>query len=204
MLLAPFAKPLADAEPPSRPWAALLERFYGQAGLPVPGLERLDGHLVPPPFQQLLVHSADMTPTLESFYGSALNLTVLSREQDGDSYYREVVLSVANSGHPVEYGVIRICLDHLDPEVRKLVLREQAPFGGILQRHGVAHVSWPQSFFRVKSDPHMESLLGLATPGTLYGRRNVLLDGTRRLLAEVLEILPPPRPALVRPQSNPL
>jgi hypothetical protein len=28
-------------------------------------------------------------------------------------------------------------------------------------------------------------------PGFLYGRRNVLLDGSRRLLAEVIEVLAP-------------
>jgi len=29
------------------------------------------------------------------------------------------------------------------------------------------------------------------SPGILYGRRNVLLDGSRQLLAEVFEVLAP-------------
>ena len=32
---------------------------------------------------------------------------------------------------------------------------------------------------------------GCGTLGFLYGRRNVLLDGSRRLLAEVIEVLAP-------------
>jgi hypothetical protein len=34
-------------------------------------------------------------------------------------------------------------------------------------------------------------VLGLSEPSDLYGRRNVLLEGSRRLLAEVIEILAP-------------
>jgi hypothetical protein len=52
-------------------------------------------------------------------------------------------------------------------------------------------VSWPQAFFRVEADPHMVRVLRLSQPGSLYGRRNVLLDGSRRLLADVLEVLAP-------------
>jgi hypothetical protein len=37
----------------------------------------------------------------------------------------------------------------------------------------------------------MASMLKLECPWPLYGRRNVLLDGNRRLLAEVLEVLAP-------------
>ena len=33
--------------------------------------------------------------------------------------------------------------------------------------------------------------LACGAPGFLYGRRNVLLDGSRRLLAEVIEVLAP-------------
>jgi hypothetical protein len=203
MLLAPLASSAASV-PAVPSWAGLLERCYARAGLALPSLECLDAELVPPPFHQLLVHSSDMTPTLEGFHGSALGLRVLSREQDGDSYYREVVLSLAASGCPVEYGAIRIRLDHLEPVIRGQVLREQTPFGGILQRHAVPHVSWPQNFFRVDSDPQMECLLDLPRPETLYGRRNVLLDGSRRLLAEVIEILPPVRPAARVPKQKSL
>jgi hypothetical protein len=71
------------------------------------------------------------------------------------------------------------------------VLEEQRPLGSILQSEGIPHISWPQAFFRVESDPHTAAVLGRRQPCDLYGRRNVLLDRTRRLLAEVIEILAP-------------
>jgi hypothetical protein len=71
------------------------------------------------------------------------------------------------------------------------VLEEQRPLGNILQTEAIAHLSWPQAFFKIQSDPHLSHVLHCSQPGELYGRRNVLLDGSRRLLAEVIEILAP-------------
>jgi chorismate-pyruvate lyase len=178
---------------------SLLERFYVRTGLPLPRLDVLKENEVVEPYKRLLVHSSDMTPTLEAFYKESLGLTVLSRELQRDSYLREVVLTI-NQQRPVEYGVIRICLDRFPPAARRRVLDEQRPLGHILQTEGLPHLSWPQAFFRVQSDAHMRTVLRLQQPGTLYGRRNVILDGTRRLLAEVLEIL---APAPTAPGSNP-
>jgi len=181
--------PREQPRPPG--WAALLERFYGKLGLPMPRIQDTDGQSMPEPYRRLLVHSCDMTPTLEAFYRQPMRLTVLTREQQDYSYLREVVLKSANDARPVEYGVIRICLDHLPPPASLRVLEEQRPLGNILQSEAIPHLSWPQAFFRVESDSHLAHVLHLAQPGTLYGRRNVLLDGSRRLLAEVIEIAAP-------------
>jgi chorismate-pyruvate lyase len=160
-------------------------------GLPVPRILQLKGDEVPEPYRQLLVHSKDMTPTLQGFYQQPIGLTVLSREIEQEEYLREVVLKVGDNGKTVEYGVIRICLGHFPARARQRVLEERQPLGGILLSEGIPHISWPQAFFRVQSDVHTETVLGLTMPCVLYGRRNVLLDGTRRLLAEVIEILAP-------------
>jgi chorismate-pyruvate lyase len=176
---------------PTPPWAALLERFYERTGLSSPVLTELKAAEVPQPYQALLVHSSDMTPTLASFYGQALRLRVLSRERRDDSYQREVILWLAENARPVEYGVIRIRLDRLPPVGRRLVLQEQRPLGDILHGEAIPHLSWPKAFFRLKADAHAGAALGLQRSSFLYGRRNVLLDGSRRLLAEVIEILAP-------------
>jgi hypothetical protein len=172
-------------------WAGLLQRFYEPTGLSVPALKELKGTEVPHPYQELLVHSSDMTPTLAGFYGQSLGLRVLSRERAGNSYKREVILWLAGDTRPVEYGVIRICLDRLPPGARRLVLQEQRPLGDILHGEAIPHLSWPQAFFQLKADAHAGAALGLRRARILYGRRNVLLDGSRQLLAEVIEVLAP-------------
>jgi chorismate-pyruvate lyase len=177
-------------------WAVLLQRFYSRMALPLPAIEPLSGEDVPEPYRKLLVHSSDMTPTLEAFYQRLLGLTVLSREIQGEEYLREVVLRLADDGQPVEYGVIRICLGHLPSSARERVLQEQRPMGNILRGEGVPHISWPQVFFRTESDSHTSAVLRVPERCALYGRRNVLLDGNRRLLAEVIEILAPVPPII--------
>jgi len=170
---------------------ALLDRFYARLGLPVPQVESLKGPDVPEPYHRLLVHSNDMTPTLESFHRQAMRITVLSREREDGTYLREVLLKTADTGTPVEYGVIRIYLDHLPPSALQAVLDESRPLGNILQTEAIPHLSWPQGFFRVRPDPHLRQVLEIQDKGKLHGRRNLLLDGSRRLLADVVEILPP-------------
>jgi hypothetical protein len=172
-------------------WGALLKRFYDQAGQPPPELARLQSAEIPQPYRGLLVHSHDMTGTLERFYGQPMGLTVLGRQTKSDTYLREVVLHVADDTQRVEYGVIQIYLDHFPPAARHRVLAEQAPLGGILNSEGIGYLSWPQAFFRLESDDHIGAVLRLREPRQLYGRRNVLLDGSRRLLAEVIEVLAP-------------
>ena len=189
-MLAPTSEPPRQSEQ-APGWAGLLERFYAKLGLALPQICDLDGKAMPDPYRKLLVHSSDMTPTLETFYAQPMRLTVLTREQDDYTYLREVVLKSATDSRPVEYGVIRICLNQLPPPARQRVLEEQRPLGNILQTESIPHLSWPQAFFEIQSDSHLGHVLYLAQPCTLYGRRNVLLDGSRRLLAEVIEVLAP-------------
>jgi chorismate-pyruvate lyase len=189
-MLSSMSNPPTPASMPP-PWVALLEFFYARLGRHAPGLQELEGDRVPPPYRSLLVHSCDMTPTLEAFYHQPIALKVLSRELQDHSYLREVLLQRSDTAQPVEYGVIRVNLNHLPPAGARRVLEGQHPFGNILKMESIAHLSWPQAFFRVESDPHMGELLALAQPRVLFGRRNVLVDGHRRLLAEVIEILAP-------------
>lgn len=169
----------------------MLGWFYERLGVPFPSLTRLGGEEVPEPYRRLLVHSNDMTPTLEHFYRRRLCLRVLGRERAPETYRREVVLQLGGSRRPVSYGAIYIHLLPLPEPARQMVLAETLPFGRILQSGMIPHLSWPQAFFRTDADAHMGRLLDLAAPRALYGRRNVLVDGQRRLLAEVIEILAP-------------
>lgn len=152
-------------------------------------MNRLKGAQIPQPYHDLLVHSRDMTPTLQRFYRHPIGLDVINRHHEAKSYFREVVLNAA--GNPVEYGMIRIALDLFPAIAQKRILEEKTPLGAILLEEGLAHFGWPQAFFAVRSDAQTSHALALHESCLLYGRRNVLLDGDRRLLAEVVEILAP-------------
>lgn len=172
-------------------WASLLEHFYAKAGLPMVKIDTLHGDSVPEPYRRLLVHSSDMTPTLEQFHGQRLELKLLNRELHNAEYLREITLNLKENARPVEYGVIRIYLNRFSIRASELILRGKKPLGDILRSEAIAHLGWPQAFFLVQADSHIESVLHLKQSCSLYGRRNLLLDGSRRILAEVIEVLAP-------------
>jgi chorismate-pyruvate lyase len=173
------------------PFAHPLDELYANAGLNLPPIETVPGHQMPQPYQRLLVHEGDMTPTLEAFFEATLHLQVLRREQRGEVYFREVLLITDDTGTIVEFGAIKINLALFPPAARQEILRERLPLGTILARHAVAHTSRPKAFLKVTSDDFINSVLGLSGHQTLYGRRNTLSNLEQHPLAEIVEILPP-------------
>jgi hypothetical protein len=72
-----------------------------------------------------------------------------------------------------------------------LVLEGVRPLGSILASEGIAHQSRPSAFIRVQSDAFINDALGLTGAHELYGRRNELTLADNRVLADIVEILPP-------------
>lgn len=167
-------------------------RWFGQqAGLELPPPRTVLPAEMPSPFRELLVHGQDMTSTLERFYQTRLGLRALRRERQGPFYVREVLLLTA-AGVPVEYGVICVRLNAFPAVVREAVLAERLPLGRLLQDHEQPCVCRPQEFYRLAPHPYLETQFGVgAEPEAYYGRRNLLLNGEHRLLADVMEILSP-------------
>jgi chorismate-pyruvate lyase len=171
-----------------------LSEFYSAAGWILPAAHRLDGEDVPQPYQRLLVHEDDMTPTLEAFHEERIHLRLLAQRHEGDTYSREVVLTLDDSGRPVEFGAIVIYLQRFPPAARELILAGQCPLGTILALHRVPHASNPLGFFQIASDAFINEALGLMGVHTLYGRRNMHRNADGEVLADIVEILPPANP----------
>ena len=173
------------------PFLYPLDEFYAQAQRCLPTIESMPGEQVPEPYKSLLVHTNDMTSTLERFHGESVHLKVLSSQQRDDFYFREVVLVLDQAGSPVEFGAIKINLVLFPSHARRQILQERHPLGHILEEHKIPYVSRSKAFLKVESDSFIEGALGLAAPSSVFARRNALLDSAQRSLAEVLEILPP-------------
>jgi chorismate-pyruvate lyase len=154
-------------------------------------LDQVEGEAVTEPYKTLLVHERDMTSTLETFHQCGIHLRVVSREQCGEEYFREVVLALDNSEKPVEFGAIKIHLDRFPPDAREEILREQFPLGHLLKDFAIDYQSRPRAFLRIASDRTINGLLGLSGAHLLYGRRNTLTNPAGEPLAEIVEILPP-------------
>jgi chorismate-pyruvate lyase len=188
--------PTSDTAGPLNVLPALypLDDFYARAGMPLPRIEVLAGEMLPEPYRSLLMHSRDMTPTLEAYHGSLMHLHILRSEPRGNFYFREVVLRLDTNDRPVEFGANKISLNLYSPTVRQLILQERLPLGHILKEHQVPHQTYAKAFFRVESDALISRALGLDHPCVLYGRRATIWDSHQRPLSEIVEILPPTEP----------
>lgn len=168
-----------------------LSRFCEDGGHPLPVCEVIDGAVMPRPYRDLLVHNGDMTSRLESFHGGDIIIDVLHHEQTADGYRREVVLRVEATGLAVEYGAIEIDVDAFDGELRRLILEEHLPFGGLLNRFGIRYRSEPKAFIRLGDDAVMQRVFEMPQAHEFFGRCNVLRGEGDRILARIVEVLRP-------------
>jgi chorismate-pyruvate lyase len=168
-----------------------LNEFYEQSGLPLPAVMRVDGGDIPEPYRSLLVHDRDMTPTLERAHDRSILLRVLHRALVGEVLSRQVVLIPEGSQAPAAFGAIKIHLEHFPDEAKPLVLEGKQPLGAILRTQGIEHKGRPEAYVQITADAFIHDALGLAEPARLYGRRNTLVDAAGRILAQVIDILPP-------------
>ncbi|EDY17523.1 hypothetical protein CfE428DRAFT_5040 [Chthoniobacter flavus Ellin428] len=168
-----------------------LTLFWQAGGHALPEYEMVDGPAVPEPYRRLLVHHGDMTSRLETFWEGKIVLEVLHREHTPEAYRREVVLHIESTDLPVEYGAIEIDLTAFDGELRRLILEQHLPLGGLLNRFGVRYRSEPRGFIKLGADAMMQRLFRLPEAREFYGRSNVLLGENDRVLARIVEVLRP-------------
>lgn len=168
-----------------------LTLFRGNDPGAVPAFEPIDGARMPQPYRELLVHHGDMTSRLEAFYGGEIVLELLHCEHTVEAYRREVVLRVAESRVPVEYGAIEINLARFDEDVRAAIIEAHLPLGGILNRFRVQYRSEPKAFVRIGPDSLMAQLFDTPTAQEYYGRCNVLRGADGEVLAQIVEVLRP-------------
>jgi len=165
--------------------------FYAASDVPPPAIEPVRADDVPEPYRALLVHKDDMTFVLQRFHGQPIDLHVLDRRVTSETVLRRVVLRIRGDDTAVEFGAIRIHLNHFTPEARRAVLDADRPLGAILRDHALAFVSRPSAILRVTPDDAIRRAMDLNGTPILYGRCNVLYGSADQPLAQVVEILPP-------------
>jgi chorismate-pyruvate lyase len=161
---------------------------------PRPALEVVPGNALPEPYRTLLDHRNDMTSTLQDFHREPLELEVLARREVDDVLSRRVVLVGERSGLPVEFGAIRIDLGGFPDSAREIIRAGKRPLGAILADFDIPYRSRPKLFLKVEADREIEAALRIGPRRRqphLFGRENALLSPNGRMLAEVIEILPP-------------
>ena len=168
-----------------------LNRFYETEHLSLPNTNRVPSSALPEPYRGMLDHKRDMTPTLEAFFRETIAISIIHSGRKGDAYTREVVLYTEQTRKPVAYGSIDIHLENIMGGARTDILTGRLPFGSILHKHAIKHVSAPSAFFEIDSDTQTQKHFRLPGPTRLCGRRNRLSTPEGLTLADIVEILAP-------------
>ena len=168
----------------------LLDQFYADP----PGYSQLGEFCsvrdVPPPYDTLLDHHAHMTVTVESHYGEPLDVTVHRTKRDGSWYSREITLQTQQTKKIVQYGIVLLNVDCLEPTVWQRIASQHVPLGRVLVEHNVLREVQLCELWRVQAGPNLASLLEISIGETLFGRTALIYcDGEPAI--ELLEIVSP-------------
>ena len=173
----------------------LLAIFYGPPHeFPLDRLGRffaVTGPETPQPFRQLLDHEHHMTVTVEAFHQGPVDVRVLAAKRtDEDHYCRRILLTRRADGAVVMFGVVRLRLSVLDPQVRAEIESERTPLGRILIEHQVLREIELHQLYRVACGPELAELLNVPLGSDVFGR-TALIYCNPQPAVELLEIVPP-------------
>jgi len=152
--------------------------------------EPMPASSVPAPYQQLLVHDHHMTVTVEAFHHCPVDVSVLALRRDDDSYSRKIVLRRQTDGAVVQFGIVRLFISTLTPEVFREVERASIPLGRVLINHEVLREVACHQLFHVRCGPELAQLFQAPLGSETFGRTALIYcDG--RPSIELLEIVSP-------------
>jgi chorismate-pyruvate lyase len=158
---------------------------------------RVEASDMPAGYRGLLAHDGHMTVTMELCHLTKVNVEVLDRRTDADGkhYSRKILLRTQSAdsvtkGRVVQFGLVRMKLACLPPEVCEEILSEETPLGRVLISHGLLMKVRLLSLWRIEPGPDLCRALELERPSTLYGR-TAMIDVDGEPVIELLEISAP-------------
>lgn len=168
---------------------ALIGLFYDTFD-PLGHFEEVDEADMPLVARKLLAHDQHMTVTVESHHNSKVDVRVLDTRIAPNLYSRKILLTRQSDGYVVQFGIVRLNVTLVSPEVRTEIESQQTPLGRILIEHNVLRTVRLLSLWKIDPSDELSQLLNLPAVTTCYGRTALIYcDGVPAV--ELLEIVTP-------------
>ena len=178
---------MQPADPAEVELDALLELFFEDA-YQLGQFRPVSATEVPSPSRELLAHEHHMTVTVERHHGSPVDVRVLQTRRDGSKYSREILLTRQSDDRVVQYGIVRLNLDLIDPAPRSEIESEQIPLGRILINHQILRQVRLLGLWEITAGPELAKWLPVESGQRCYGRTALIyLAGAPAI--ELLEIV---------------
>ena len=168
----------------------LIRVFYPSGSLadsPLGSFEPIE--TAPAAFASLLDHDHHMTVTVERHWSSAVNV-VVHRHQTVDGWYeREITLVTQTENRTVQYGIVRLDIHALRPEVWQRIASRKIPLGRVLIEHNVLREVQLERLWKVRCGPKLQSMLELRTDDAVVYGRTALIWCNHQPAIELLEVV---------------
>jgi len=146
--------------------------------------------LVPEPYRRMLVHDHHMTVTMEEYHGCPVDVHVLARKQDGDTYSRKILLTKHGTDDVVQFGLVRFNFQYVTPAVREEIVSESIPLGRVLINHNVLRHIDLGAILQITAGPALAKYLQMNVGEVTYGRLATIFCD-RRPAVDLLEVSAP-------------
>ncbi|MEM7456605.1 MAG: hypothetical protein AAF456_19830 [Planctomycetota bacterium] len=166
----------------------LIGLFFDDRGV-LGEFENVNADQLHNPARGLLDHSGHMTVTVEKYHGCPVNVKVLDTRVDGDRYSRRILLTKSTDEQVVQYGIVRLDLTVLAPDVRAEIESQQTPLGRILIRHNVLRTVKLENLFKINCGEELARWFKVESGSSASGRTAMIFLDEQPAI-ELLEIVP--------------
>ncbi len=168
----------------------LINLFYADNASDLGEFTEVVSDEMPEWFRSLIDHNEHMTVTVESHHNSRVDVEVLETTVSDEHYSRKILLRRQSDQAVVQFGIVRLCFDYVDDEVRREIEAQQTPLGRVLIEHDVLREVQLTRLWRVSAGDDLAAALQLE-PGTIVYGRTALIYCNGEPAVELLEIVTP-------------
>ena len=178
-----------EATPPAAELYELIALFYGNSQQLGEFTERTPTQCANE-YRKILAHEAHMTVTVEQRHGCEVDVEVLQTDRSASHYLRKILLRRKSDGRVVQFGIVRLALDALEPAVRDEIMAQRLPLGRVLIQHNVMRHVQLNALWQVHCGDELANLFGVEPGHVTYGR-TALIYCNGEPAVELLEIVAP-------------
>lgn len=180
---------MTDALPPPTELGDLVSLFYDQTG-ELGRFTQRSAEECPAAYQTMLAHEAHMTVTVEQRHGCEVDVEVLDSRYTETHYLRKIVLRRKTDDRTVQFGIVRLALSALQPQVRDEIMAQQIPLGRVLIKHDVLRKVQLNALWQVVCGVRLAEIFAVPVGHVTYGRTALIYcDGEPAV--ELLEVVAP-------------
>lgn len=167
-----------------------LAEMFPDAQPLVQDVEYIPASTTPEPYKTLLVHDSHMTVTMEKHHGCPVDVHVVDRRLDGDSYARKILLTRHGTNQVVQFGLVRFDFQYVTKAVRDEIVSEEIPLGRVLINHNVLRQVDLNAILKLTAGPSLAKYLQMKDGGVTYGRIATIFCN-RKPAIDLLEVSAP-------------